>query len=56
VTEKEMVSHIKSLTRIIEKQEAHTDNLIRNFSTVHRQISYLVARISKLEGIKPKEF
>jgi hypothetical protein len=52
MTEKEMVSHIKALSRIIEKQNSHVEQISRNFYSVNRELSILQVRLARLEGIK----
>jgi hypothetical protein len=56
MTEKEMAAHIKALTKVIERQAQHTESLSRNSMYLQKQMSYIMARIAKLEGIKLKEF
>ncbi len=52
MNEKEMVLHIKALTKIIEKQADFNEKLQRNFYNIERQISVLHFKLGKLEGMK----
>lgn len=52
MNEKEMVAHIKMLTKIIEKQNEYAERLTRSFYNMDRQISVLHFKIGKLEGMK----
>ena len=55
MTEKEMFSHIKALTRIIDKQTEYNERLQRNMYNMERQLSVLHFKIGKLEGMKDKD-
>lgn len=50
MNEKEMTQHIKALTKVIEKQAEYAEQLNRNFTSLNRQISYILTRLGKLEG------
>jgi hypothetical protein len=52
MTEKEMVAHIKYLTKIIEKQAQYAEVLQRNFYNINRQISVLSFNVGKIQGMK----
>lgn len=52
MNEKEMIMHIKALTRIIDKQVDYTERLQRNLYNMERQISVLHFKIGKLEGMR----
>lgn len=52
MNEKEMVAHIKSLTKVIERQAEYAEQMNRNFTSISRQISAIVGRVSRLEGYK----
>lgn len=52
MNEKEMVAHIKMLTKIIEKQNEYSDRLQRNFYNTERAISILQRKVAILEGMK----
>jgi septal ring factor EnvC (AmiA/AmiB activator) len=51
----EMIMHIKSLTRIIDKQVESSERLQRNLYNMERQISVLHFKIGKLEGMRDRD-
>ena len=52
MNEKEMVSHIKALTKVIERQAEYAEQLHRNFTSLNRQVMNMFQRICRLEGYK----
>lgn len=52
MNDKDMIGHIKALTRIIDKQTEYNERLQRNLYNMERQISILHYKIGKLEGMK----
>ena len=55
MNEKEMILHIKSLTKIIEKQFEYNEQLMRKFLSLDRELSILQVRLARQEGIKKNE-
>lgn len=54
MNEKEMIAHIKILTKIIEKQNEYSEQLQRKNYNTERQISVLHYKLAKIEGMKDK--
>lgn len=52
MNEKEMVAHIKALTKVIERQAEYAEQMNRNSTSISRQIAAIVSRIARLEGYK----
>ncbi|MFB1501489.1 hypothetical protein [Thiocapsa sp. N5-Cardenillas] len=52
MNEKDMVLHIKALTKVIEKQNDYTEQLIRRFYNMERELSILQRRMARCEGLK----
>lgn len=55
MTEKDMVSHIKALTKVIERQAEYAEQMNRKFASFERSVSILAFRLAKLEGMKAHE-
>ena len=55
MNEKEMMAHIKMLSKIIQTQNEYTERLLRNFYGIERQLSVLHFKLAKLEGMKEKD-
>jgi hypothetical protein len=52
MNEKEMVAHIKALTRVIERQAEYAEQVNRSALSISRQIANIMSRLTKLEGYK----
>lgn len=52
MNEKDMVKHIKELTKVIQNQNEYVESLTRNFTSINRIIANITARVSRLEGYK----
>ena len=52
MNEKDMVKHIKELTKVIQNQNEYVESLTRNFTSINRIIAHITARVSRLEGYK----
>lgn len=52
MNEKEMVDHIKALTKVIVKQNDRDEQLIRRFYNMDWQITIIQNQLQKLQGIK----
>jgi hypothetical protein len=55
MNEKEIIMHIKALTRIIDKQVEYNERLQRNLYNMERQISVLHFKIGRLEGMRDRD-
>ena len=54
MNEKEMVAHIKALTRVIEKQTEYSEQMTRKFYNIDRHLSVLSFRVGELQGMNRK--
>jgi hypothetical protein len=52
MNEKDMVLHIKALTKVIERQAKYAEQLNQTFTSLNRRLANVIARISRLEGLK----
>lgn len=52
MNEKEMVAHIKALTKVIEKQNSAIEQMNRRFASIDRQVSLLSFQVGRLQGLK----
>lgn len=52
MNEKEMVAHIKALTKLIGRQTDYAEQLIRRFYNMERELSILQRRMARCEGLK----
>ena len=55
MNEKEMISLIKQLTKVIEKQAEYASQLTTQMTSTLRFIGNLQARVSRLEGMQNVE-
>jgi hypothetical protein len=55
MNDKEMVKHIKELTKVIQNQNEYIDTLANNFRSMDRRIDHVVTRLFRLEGLKVKD-
>jgi hypothetical protein len=52
MNEKEMVAHIKALTKVIERQAEYAEQLNSFYSNLNSRVMNLLQRINRLEGYK----
>ena len=54
MNDREMATHIKALTKVIDKQAEYAEQLTRRFYNMEREISILQRRLANIEGFKNK--
>ena len=55
MNDKEMVKHIKELTRVIERQAEYAQQMNATLASINRIIASILLRLGRLEGFKNDE-